>query len=884
MRASKQISISGSIILLFTSILLVTIVSIGYLVFSRWYETTDKTIQTISESISDSIYEEISTFMHIPLNINDVNQKIITNGVFDMQNQSSREKFFVGVLSSCKEEIYSFSYGTAQGEYYGARRNELGAIEIMRNNATTGGNSWYYAVNDDLTAGNRVVEAGKFDPRTRAWYKIAEERGVPAMSPVYKHFIMNDLTISAAHPIYDSHGTLKGVLGTHTLLSDLGSYISEAVQPYNGFALIIEKETGSFIANSMGLANFTMSTDGLLIRNNIQDVQVEAIRELYAQYQTQGSMHSIVDDGNERFNTRIRELEIEGISWVIISAIPTSSLLGNIENSINMTIIMGLIGMIVSLTLYFIFTRRMLKPMNNLLQVAESLSSGNLSQRVEITREDEIGRIAKSMNKVADSMQFLINNLEDQVKIRTDELQLILDSTAEAIYGIDIQGNCTFCNSSSIHLLGYSRSEDLLGKNMHVLIHHSREDGSKFPIDECRIFKAIREGRGYEAEDEVFWKADGTSFPVAYHAYPKVREGTILGGVVTFMDITERKQKETQIDYLSSHDPLTTLFNRSRFEELSRQIDIPENLPISVIFADINGLKMTNDIFGHSAGDEMIKQSAAIIKRACRENDIVARIGGDEFVVLLPKVSESEVLSIIEHMRFQFKQVKIEAISCSISIGSDTKHTPEKLLKELLINAENDMYHDKTIHRQSVNKAVFKDLIKSLHSRSIKEKEHSNSVREISRSIGLSLQLTATEITKLQRAAFYHDIGKVALQSSLLDKDNLTDDEIEIMKQHPVIGYRILNLFDDTLNLAEYVYCHHERWDGNGYPRGLRGEQIPLLSRIIAIAEVYDRVMTITDGSLEMKEQAALNEIRDGAGTKFDPYLVSVWYQVGPAR
>ena len=120
----------------------------------------------------------------------------------------------------------------------------------------------------------------------------------------------------------------------------------------------------------------------------------------------------------------------------------------------------------------------------------------------------------------------------------------------------------------------------------------------------------------------------------------------------------------------------------------------------------------------------------------------------------------------------------------------------------------------------------------------------------------------------MERTAYLHDIGKIVLDPHILDCEHLRDDEREQMRQHPAIGYRILNLFDDTLDIAEYVYGHHERWDGSGYPRGLKHDQIPYISRILSIAEAYERIMERSHSRDE-----AIKEIREGKGTQFDPEL-----------
>lgn len=852
-------------------------------------------MESMARNINKNIYNQISAFVQVPEQINRTSHEITKNGLIDLSDETLRDKFFVSVLSSYDEKIYSFSYGTAEGEYYGARRNEDGKIEIMKNNSSTGGNSWYYAVKDDLSVGELIYQAGKFDPRTRLWYKAAEAAGRPTMSPVYKHFVMDDLTISAAMPVYDEGGKLLGVMGTHMLLSGIGTYLEDVVKDYNGYAVIVEKSTGDLVANSMGADNFTLRPDGSLESANILHLQNADMKKAYEQYIAEQNPFFVYQGKQGELFVSTRDFHMNGVDWLVITAIPEGVLMTNVENNMQLTIRLVLLALIVSLIIYNIATGMLMRPINSLLQVAEALSSGDFSKRVKVVRNDEIGNISSSLNKVADKMQYLINNLEANVKQRTeelhqvnmtleenkDQLRLILDSAAEAIYGIDVNGNCTFCNLSCLKLLGYSNQEELLGKNMHSLLRHSRVDGTPVPEEECRIFRSIIEEKGITADDEVFCRADGTSFAVEYHFYPQIKNGEIIGAVITFMDITDRKQKAEEIQYLSCHDTLTGLNNRMCFEGNRDKIDILDNLPLSVIFADINGLKMTNDVFGHATGDQLIKKTAEIILQSCRYSDVVARVGGDEFIILLPQTDHADAEKILARIDLGFLDARVAAIKCSISLGLDTKTSQDQPLEEVMANAENAMYKDKIMNQKSVNKDILDTMVETLHTRSPQEKQHSLAVRELCGAVGTALQLSEPEINKLMRAGYLHDIGKIILNEDILAKDcTLTEEELEKMRQHSVVGYRILNLIDDTLDLAEYVYGHHERWDGTGYPRGLKGEQIPLISRIIAIAETYDRVLNRGDLPLAERKKAAIAIVEKDAGMQFDPRIAELFVQM----
>jgi len=895
-KAKNSVSIRSIIIITFILSVLISVAGIGCMVFSNWASSAKQTTERLAEDMNQEISNQINSFIHVPEHINEINRKLIENSILDLSNIELREKFFVGVLASHDKEIYSFSYGTAGGEYFGARRNENGVIEIMRNNTDTGGNSWYYSVNEDLTAGELVVQAGKFDPRTRAWYIAAEQSGELVFSPVYKHFVMDDLTISAAWPDYNEEGELQGVLGTHMLLTGVGDHLEDIVRDNSGYAFIIEKGTGALIANSLGEENFTVLEDGTIKRHTLGEVDNSTFRRAYEQYSAGQTTHFLYEDDNESLYVNVQTYDKNGLDWVILSAIPESLLTAEISRNIRATIFIVILAVFLSAGIYYAVTTKLLLPMEKLITVTKNLASGDLAQRAIIARNDEIGRISEAFNKMADNMSFLINNLEGTVKARTEDLaktngaleesknhlRLILDSAAEAIYGIDMEGDCTFCNASCIKLLGYSSQDDLLGKNMHRQIHHSHKGGAPFPVEACRILQAIRQGKGTHADDEVFWKADGTSFDAEYHSHPQFKNGHVVGAVVTFMDITERKIDEAQIKYLGCHDSMTGLMNRRCFENELKKLDTKENLPISIIFADLNGLKLMNDIFGHASGDELIKKSAAILRKNFRNEDLAARIGGDEFVVLLPNTVSSDAKLIVERLKIQLSREKVNAIKCSMALGIDTKNKSSEDIERIMGNAETEMYTEKSLSRRDFGADTINNIMSTLHERSPREKRHADEVSKLCVALGHAMELPETELRKLRDAGLLHDIGKIILSETILNRNNdlLTESEKEKVQQHPVVGYRILNLFEDTLDFADGVYGHHERWDGSGYPKRLKGKEITLLSRIISIAEAYERVLSGAYDFNPTSKEEALRFIRDGAGTQFDPQISELFVRM----
>jgi diguanylate cyclase (GGDEF)-like protein/PAS domain S-box-containing protein len=460
-----------------------------------------------------------------------------------------------------------------------------------------------------------------------------------------------------------------------------------------------------------------------------------------------------------------------------------------------------------------------------------------------------------------------------------EHLRLILDSTAEAIFGIDMECRCTFCNTSCLELLGMKNDEELLGKDIHELLHSKNRDGSPLHRQDCSILRTCMEGTATHAEDEVFWRTNGTSFDVEYNSYPQFKDGMLIGAVVTFTDNTMKRMHEQQIEYFSSHDSLTGLYNRNHFEYLLSKSDIKSNLPISIIMGDLNGLKLTNDIFGHAAGDELLVKASEAIKKVCREEDIIARLGGDEFVILLPKTNDTVTLQIIGRIRDVLSKEKTDVIKCSMSLGRDTKTSVTQKIDMTIKNAENDMYKEKALNRNKIDTDMINAIIMSLYSKSPLEEQHAANMSEMCRAIAEALGLPQPEIKLLRSAGFLHDIGKVGIDEGILRKcgEFTAQEEIEY-RQHPVIGYRILNIFDSTVNLAEGVYSHQEHWDGTGYPRGLSGDEIPLMARIIAVAGRYEAILK--SSKKPITHEQALEQIKADAGTILDPALVDVFIKI----
>ncbi|SFO84861.1 HD-GYP domain-containing protein [Halolactibacillus alkaliphilus] len=344
------------------------------------------------------------------------------------------------------------------------------------------------------------------------------------------------------------------------------------------------------------------------------------------------------------------------------------------------------------------------------------------------------------------------------------------------------------------------------------------------------------------------------------------------------IDETELVTYQKKIQYMSEHDALTGVYNRHYYEQLIERLNNELTEHFGVIFLDINGLKMMNGAFGHDFGDELIKRAVEITKAQLDETMYLSRIGGDEFVIIMTETSEDLMKSFVQNLKEKAKQVKVKDIQLSIAFGFSYKRKEDQTLLKLIHLAEDRMYQNKLYTKSSGRKDIIGGILAVLHEKKPREKEHGERVSFLAEQFGKVLDLNQTDIYRLKTAGLLHDIGKVAVDHTILDKTTRLDTkEKREMKQHPEMGFRILQASQEFKSIADIVLAHHEFFDGTGYPRQLKGEEIPYLSRILAICDTYDAMTKERPYSVAVSKEMAMNELNQHKGTQFDPELVEVF-------
>ena len=345
----------------------------------------------------------------------------------------------------------------------------------------------------------------------------------------------------------------------------------------------------------------------------------------------------------------------------------------------------------------------------------------------------------------------------------------------------------------------------------------------------------------------------------------------------------ERKQAEERIKHLSFHDSLTGLYNRAYFEEELERYNFPRYYPLSIVMLDVNGLKVINDTFGHQEGDRLLQHLSQILTSVSRQGDILARIGGDEFAILLPSTTSEEAHKFCQRIKKACQQDKIELIYLrpNISLGHATQEGKYKDVNSLLKVADRNMYQDKLFNGKSREKHFLEAFRIILAERDPHTSDHAQRLQELALSLGKRVGLTEYQLGNLKLLALLHDIGKIGIPDSILFKTyTLTPSEWKKMREHSRIGYRMAKNIPDFAPIAREILYHHEHWDGNGYPDGLKGEDIPLLSRIISIVDAYDVMQSRRSYKGAVSKTEALKEIKKYAGTQFDPQLVEIFLKI----
>lgn len=460
-----------------------------------------------------------------------------------------------------------------------------------------------------------------------------------------------------------------------------------------------------------------------------------------------------------------------------------------------------------------------------------------------------------------------IKQLEERQVIEREYFKKTLVSVSDGVIVLDQDCRITLLNETikkwapqAAELMSFDEA-----------FHFENKEGEHLTID--RLIGAVDQSHRI-----VKLKTNSFERILEYSINPiQVTGVTSSGWVLVCRDVTERREKEHQVKFLSEHDQLTGLYNRRRFDQFMNNYIQPEHTPLALVMVDANGLKVMNDVFGHLAGDDMLKKIAYHLNKPITGAGSVYRIGGDEFIITLPNATHETVQYYLKQVKEGLANDQTHFLPLTVSHGYSF-YVEDKTLGHVYREAENYMYQRKIEERSDLRKMFVKKIMEELYRRMPEEQEHAMKVSELAASMAEELELSEEDQTIIKSVALHHDIGKIVIDHNLLYKEEpLTELEKNELRRHTESGYSILSSANFFAALADPVLYHHEHFNGDGYPKGLKGHDIPLFSRIIHLAEAYDHLRRTHSYREGYSKEKAIEEIKNGAGKQFDPEIVAIF-------
>ncbi|KYZ77843.1 hypothetical protein AXX12_17435 [Anaerosporomusa subterranea] len=494
------------------------------------------------------------------------------------------------------------------------------------------------------------------------------------------------------------------------------------------------------------------------------------------------------------------------------------------------------------------------------------LVAGSVSWAARERRENTLLRATVKQEQTEISQQ---QNTQEQIRLNEARFKAILETSVDVMTRLDLDG---------VILELYTRpgfyqtppDRRLVGKKIDSIYETSVTDRYQQAMEQV-LLTGRPQRFTYEGE---------------YHGRAYGREVWLTGCgeelIAIERDTTERVMMAKQLRYLNLYDSLTGLFNRSRFEQEMRHFGEDEQCSVGIVVCDLDGLKLINDTLGHEQGDRQLVDVADLFKRCFRAEDHIARIGGDEFAAILPNVDDETLTAICRKISQEVDEYNLLLPNArlGLSIGHAMRGCPTDM-NTLFIEAENEMYRQKQLRDENVRQFILDGMFQSVEARDYFKSGHPQRVEEYAVKLAAVLELSSEQVENLHLLSRYHDIGNVGLDERIVMKPGrLTTDERQEIAQHCEIGCRIARCVPALVPVADLVLKHHEQWDGSGYPLGLQHTDIPLECRILAIADAYEAMTAGRPYRHALSKTEAIEELRRGAGTQFDPELLKLFLQV----
>jgi len=453
----------------------------------------------------------------------------------------------------------------------------------------------------------------------------------------------------------------------------------------------------------------------------------------------------------------------------------------------------------------------------------------------------------------------------------------LMNNIPDSIYFKNKQSRFILINKACAKKFSLEDPEDAIGKTDYDFF--SKDMAKVAYDDEQDIMKTGKPIVDSEYRETYKDRADKWIAITKMPWYGK--DGNLIGIFGMARDITSKKKTEEKVKYLSFHDGLTGLYNRAYFDEELKRLNTKRQLPITIVIGDVNGLKLINDTYGHARGDILLKEISNILKEGFRSDDIVSRWGGDEFTSILPKTSAENAKKILKRIKEICRERSTIELPLSISFGISTKKHQSKNIDDIFKEAEDNMYKNKISDNVSINDSLVHSLRENLKKADSRSEPLIKKMEDYALLIGRKLNLPAVKLEELRLLLNLYNIGKLALVDQIMSKKGrLNKEEWRIIKELPEIGHHLAESSPRLKPIAESILSHHEWYNGQGYPRGLKGKNIPILSRISFLINSYEAMTRDRLYRRKMTKREAIEEIKRCCGTQFDPKVGKIFLEI----
>jgi diguanylate cyclase (GGDEF)-like protein/PAS domain S-box-containing protein/putative nucleotidyltransferase with HDIG domain len=762
-----------------------------------------------------------------------------------ISSQLEKKSEIINNLSTYMESKRQLNYDELL-DYMKAMLNKNSNIESI-----------YFGSTDNLLVnGSGWIPPEDFDLRTRPWYVKAINHGKLVITDVFLNATSEKYIITIAKPVYSNKGQVIGVLGADLSLDSIVDLISVQDDSYGEFFILNEEFELIAKSRTQDDGKPILEDTSLKISSNISSI---------------GTSVAEATLNNEKGYVSISRIDGTNLYVGVFNPIKSYNYYDTQWRNILIISVIFLVGLL--LIMFLIQNKIIIKPAYTLENDIKQISiTDNINYRLEELKRDPFENIRKAVNaRLAQTEIYFSDLLESKLLLEKSQKRnaAIINVLPDIIFMYDSKGVFIDCQTNDE--AGLALSKDLfIGKNISEVM----------PLDISEkaimsITKTIATGQLQKFEYNI--NIDGSER--TYEArMVKSNDNEVLA---ISRDITSEKQEQEYILKLTYKDQLTGLYNRRYYEEQIEKLSGSEFLPLAIMMVDVNGLKLTNDAFGHHIGDELLKKVAKNLISCDSKGGFACRVGGDEFLMVFPNTDEKEAEYLVDKLYELVSAERLENIVISISAGCQVRTDVSQSIRDTLIKAENHMLRKKIVESQSMRNQTVNIIMQTLNEKNEREKRHSVEVAKWAKEIGVAMGLSVQKVKEIELAGLLHDIGKIAIKEDILNKPGkLTEEEYDEIKRHPESGYHILKSVDEYSSLAQCVLEHHERFDGKGYPKGIKGSQISLIARIIAVADAFEAMIAQRPYRKSLTEEMAIEEIKKNSNTQFDPEVVTAFLKI----